>query len=141
MVFGHGAESWSFWDEALPKVYPFQREELKALLRRAWDAGEASERQHVLNAPLVGSGHYHAERKSPAAEADADPAADRAARWRLARRTYNAALANPLEEWGGRGALSHQPHAPWASPKTEPLAPKPTTRSPNGAGSPHGLHR
>ena len=59
--------------------------------------GETSgQRQHLLNAPLVGSGHYNAERSSPNPEAD--EAQDRAARWRLARHTYHAALLSPLED-------------------------------------------
>ena len=40
VAFGRGEGAWSFWDEALPLVYPFQREALKALTKRAWDAGE-----------------------------------------------------------------------------------------------------
>ena len=69
VVFGEGDAARSFWTEAMSAVYPFDREALKAAVKRAWEAGEDDgSRRRLLNAPLAGSAHYNSERKSPAAD-------------------------------------------------------------------------
>ena len=104
---GNAGSSWSFWEEAAAAVYPFNREALKAVVKKAWEEGEKTgKRQRILNPPLVGPAYSNAERKSAATEEGMGETEDRDARWRLARQTYNKALINPLEEiWDERQKL------------------------------------
>ena len=102
-----GDERWSFWSKALPAVGAwgggFQREELKAVLHKAWEDGE-KHGQHLLNRPLVNAVNYNTERTQPKDERN--PEADREERWRKARHAYTAKLLDSLEDlWDERRAL------------------------------------